>query len=79
MNEKGWQYFRLCFAAIDDDVLEKKTKAVVDAFTDFWAIDNVKTIDKLLEDDENIQARINDLAMRNQVSPTFSLLPTRQG
>ncbi|KAL6251639.1 hypothetical protein RBB50_001849 [Rhinocladiella similis] len=65
-EKKGWQYFRLCFAAIDEDILKKKTKAVVDSFTDFWAIDDVKTIDKLLEDDEAIQARIAHLTTYTQ-------------
>ncbi|KAI1615594.1 aromatic amino acid aminotransferase [Exophiala viscosa] len=66
MEEKGWQYFRLCFAAVDDDVLEKHSKAVVSAFTDFWAIEDVKTIDKLLEDEEAAQARFDKIAAQNQ-------------
>lgn len=72
IEEKGWQYFRLCFAAVDDDILEKHTKAVVRAFADFWAIEDVKTIDKLLEDEEEVQARFAKIAARNQVSLALS-------
>ncbi|EXJ93947.1 hypothetical protein A1O1_02340 [Capronia coronata CBS 617.96] len=68
MAEKGWQYFRLCFAAVNDDVVEKYSKAIVKAFTDFWAIDDVKKIDDLLDDDEKVQARLANAAMQNQVS-----------
>lgn len=65
--EKGWQYFRLCFAAVDDGVVQKHTESTVKAFQDFWAIDDVKTIDKLLEDDEAAE-RCARVATHNQVS-----------
>lgn len=68
MEEKGWQYFRLCFAAVDDDLVKTHSEGVVNAFTDFWAIDDVKVIDKLLEDDEAAEARFANVAMRNQAS-----------
>ncbi|EXJ76156.1 uncharacterized protein A1O5_00664 [Cladophialophora psammophila CBS 110553] len=66
MQEKGWQYYRLCFAAVDDDVVRKHTENIVAAFRHFWTIDDVKVIDKLLEDDEDVQARFAELAMQNQ-------------
>jgi DNA-binding transcriptional MocR family regulator len=65
--EKGWQYFRLCFAAVDDDVVKKYSDAVVRAFTDFWAIDDVHAIEKLLDGDEDADAKFAQLAMQNQV------------
>lgn len=52
MQEKGWQYYRLCFAAVDDDLVEKHSRGTVSAFVDFWAIDDVDKIDKLLDDVE---------------------------
>jgi DNA-binding transcriptional MocR family regulator len=51
-EEKGWQYFRLCFAAVDDDVVEKYSKSVVEAFRSFWTIKKVSDIDEILKDEE---------------------------
>jgi len=51
-GEKGWQYFRLCFAAVDDDVVEKYTKSCVEAFHSFWAKKKVCEIDEILNDEE---------------------------
>jgi DNA-binding transcriptional MocR family regulator len=51
-EEKGWQYFRLCFAAVDDDVVEKYSKGVVEAFRSFWTIKKVSDIDEILKDEE---------------------------
>ena len=52
-DEKSWQYFRLCFAAVDDDIIEKVTKGTVKAFHDFWMIRKVKDIDAILKDDDD--------------------------
>ena len=53
MKEEGWSYFRLCFAAIDEDDLEKCSKGVVAGFNSFWEIkdlcdieDTVKVMEK---------------------------------
>lgn len=73
-DEKGWQYFRLCFAAVDEDVLKTSSEAFVQAFTDFWAIDNPKTIDKLLADDEEtIDARIASILTEQVSLPKFQV------
>lgn len=53
-EEKGWQYCRLCFAAVDDDVLEKHTKAVVEAIKSFWTKKRVSDIDHILSDEEGV-------------------------
>ena len=50
--ETAWQYFRLCFAAVDDDVVEKYSKSCVAAFEDFWKIKKVSEIDEILKDEE---------------------------
>ena len=59
-NEKGWQYFRLCFAAVDDNVVEKYSKDVVGAFQSFWQIEDPAKIDEILEDDDKNTA-VEDL------------------
>jgi DNA-binding transcriptional MocR family regulator len=51
-EEKGWQYLRLCFAAVDDDVIEKCSKGVVEAFRGFWTKRKVSDIDEILKDEE---------------------------
>ena len=51
-EEKGWQYFRLCFAAVDDDVVEKYSRGVVEAFRSFWTKKKVSDIDEILKDEE---------------------------
>lgn len=51
-EEKGWQYFRMCFAAVDDDVLEKHTLAAVEAFKDFWTKKKESDIDHILNDED---------------------------
>jgi DNA-binding transcriptional MocR family regulator len=69
-EEKGWQYFRLCFAAVNDDVVEKYSKAVVGAFQSFWQIDDPKEIDELLKDDETFLE-----AMTTQGQIDFAINP----
>ena len=59
-DEKGWQYFRLCFAAVDDNVVEKYSKDVVGAFQSFWQIEDPAKIDEILEDDDKNTA-VEDL------------------
>jgi len=65
LKEKAWQYFRICFAAVNDDVVEMHSKQVVDAFRDFWTIKSVEKIDELLEEDddeENGQGALVDMS-----------------
>jgi hypothetical protein len=50
--EKGWQYFRLCFAAVDDEVLGQLSRAFVAGCRTFWAITTVREIDEILRDDD---------------------------
>jgi len=47
-KEKGWQYYRLCFAAVDDNVIKKYSESTVAAFRHYWTIDDPKEIDKIL-------------------------------
>ena len=53
-DEKGWQYFRICFAAVNDDVVEKHSKSVVAAFKSFWRKKEVSEIDDILKHDEGV-------------------------
>lgn len=51
-DKKGWQYYRLCFAACDEPTLEPITKRVADGINAFFKIKTVKQIDDLLKDDD---------------------------
>jgi len=51
-EKEGWQYYRLCFAACDENQLEPISKRFVDGINAFWRIKDVKRIDELLEADE---------------------------
>jgi len=64
-QEKGWRYYRLCFAAIDNDLVEKHSKHFVDGCKDFWGIDDAKKLDELLKDDD--EAAVVNAMMSAQV------------
>ncbi|TKX18267.1 aromatic amino acid aminotransferase-like protein [Elsinoe australis] len=51
-DNKGWQYYRLCFAACDEPTLEPITKRVAEGINAFFKIKTVKQIDELLKDDD---------------------------
>jgi DNA-binding transcriptional MocR family regulator len=50
--KEGWKYFRLCFAAIDESELGKVTERLAAGVKSFWSVKDVKTIEDLLEEDE---------------------------
>ncbi|KAL4804927.1 pyridoxal phosphate-dependent transferase [Aspergillus unguis] len=50
---RGYQYFRLCFAAVPADDVTPITQRVVDGFRTFW---QRKDLDGLEDDDEKIEA-----------------------
>lgn len=47
MEKVGWQYFRLCFAAVDEPDVDKTSERFVNGVKAFWAIKNKKEIDDL--------------------------------
>lgn len=57
--EKGWQYYRLCFAAIDEEILAEKTKGVVEAARRFWEMRTVEEVEEILKDeDEDVEREV---------------------
>jgi DNA-binding transcriptional MocR family regulator len=50
-DAEGWAYFRMCFAACDENVLEPITNRFVEGIHAFWRIKDVKQIEELLEED----------------------------
>ena len=51
-DEKGWQYFRLCFAAVDEDVVKSSSEGFVKCVRDFWEIRDPKEIEDLVREGE---------------------------
>ncbi|KAK4565698.1 hypothetical protein LTR86_003546 [Recurvomyces mirabilis] len=59
---EGWKYFRLCFAAIDEEQLGPVSERLVEGVKAFFKIREKKVIEKLLEEDEvALQARIEGM------------------
>jgi DNA-binding transcriptional MocR family regulator len=48
--EKGWRFFRLCFAAVPLEQLEGILERFCQGIQAFWEIDDKKVIDELLKD-----------------------------
>ena len=53
-DEQGWQYFRLCFAACNEDELRPISQRFVDGIKKFWTIKDTATIDEILKDDDQV-------------------------
>ena len=49
-DEKGWQFFRLCFAAIEQEEVAQCSKRFADGVKAFWGTKDPKDIDKLLDE-----------------------------
>ncbi|KXH62211.1 aromatic amino acid aminotransferase [Colletotrichum salicis] len=47
-SSRGYLFFRFCFAAIEESLLEAKSKCFTDACRDFWAICYPERIEQLL-------------------------------
>jgi DNA-binding transcriptional MocR family regulator len=53
-EEKGWQFFRLCFAAVTEDEVDKASKRTAEAIKGFWLIKDKKELDDI-EGSVNVQ------------------------
>ncbi|KAL9062042.1 MAG: hypothetical protein Q9157_009215, partial [Trypethelium eluteriae] len=51
-DEQGWKYFRLCFAACNEDEVEPLAHRFVDGIKKFWTIKEIEKIDEILKDDD---------------------------
>ncbi|KAK3696342.1 hypothetical protein LTR37_018007 [Vermiconidia calcicola] len=67
MKAEGWRYFRLCFAAINEDELGPVSERLADGVAAFWRIKDSKKIEKLLEDEEAVVEERAGLAQMAQM------------
>ncbi|KAK4189603.1 pyridoxal phosphate-dependent transferase [Podospora australis] len=49
-EEEGWKYFRLCFAAEEEDNVDLAAERFVDGVHAFWSVRDMEVIEKLLEE-----------------------------
>lgn len=67
-EREGWKYFRLCFAAIDEEELGKVSERLADGVKSFFGIRDAKVIEDLLEEDEeDDEAALGDVAGLTQM------------
>lgn len=53
LKNKGWQYYRLCFAAVDENDVKDISERFVQCCHDFWNIKDKKEIQAMLDEDES--------------------------
>lgn len=72
-RSKAWQYYRLCFAAVDENDVKDISKRFVQCCHDFWNIKDKREIQALLDEDESavISERMHELMTEGKwtVSP----------
>lgn len=69
-DEEGWKYFRLCFAAINEEDLGPVSQRVAEGVKGFWRIKERKVIEKLLEDEEEaVEGRAGVAELAQMVGP----------
>ena len=45
--ESSWRYFRVCFAGVDDDEVDRRSRGFVEGVRDFWGKKSVDDIEEL--------------------------------
>lgn len=65
-DEKGWQFFRLCFAAVDEEDVEKTSKRFAEGVKAFWLIKDKKKLEDIGsgKDEESVRGELTDLSMQ---------------
>lgn len=64
-EKEGWKYFRLCFAAVTAEEVEKSSKRFAEAIKAFWMIKDKKEMEDIEDEaiSESVQGEVIDLAM----------------
>lgn len=64
-DETAWQYYRLCFAAVDDEVVKSSSENFVEAVRGFWKV-SPHEVQKLLQELEQPAPSSIQVAMQEQ-------------
>lgn len=59
-EKKGWQYFRLCFAAVEEAEVEKSSKRFTEGVKAFWNIKRKEDLDEIDTQESIANARMMD-------------------
>ncbi|KAI1853776.1 hypothetical protein JX266_001760 [Neoarthrinium moseri] len=59
-EERGWAYFRLCFAAESEENIDKCSERFVQGVQKFWRIKKVKELEDILSETEAASAQDNE-------------------
>lgn len=51
-GEEGWKYYRICFAAVDDDELDRCSKGFADGVGKFWSVKTKEDLEGIEGPDE---------------------------
>lgn len=64
-DAKGWKYFRLCFAAVSEEDIERCSQGFADAAKAFWLIKDKKELDEIegMPDLEGAREGLMDLGL----------------
>ena len=62
---EGWKYYRLCFAAVDEEEVDKTSKRVAEAIKAFWLIKDKKELEDIEKevDGEEMQGNLVNLGL----------------
>ncbi|RMZ80479.1 hypothetical protein DV737_g2998, partial [Chaetothyriales sp. CBS 132003] len=74
-EDKAWQYFRLCFAGVHEDLVKTSSQCFVKAFAAFWAIENEKDIDKLVEEEDGDAATSQNIGLLGKQKASYPISP----
>ncbi|TVY51850.1 Aromatic amino acid aminotransferase [Lachnellula cervina] len=64
-EQEGWKYFRLCFAAVTEDEVDKSSKRTTEGIRDFWLIRDEKELNDIegSVNAEEVREGLMDLGM----------------
>lgn len=63
LKQEGWKYFRLCFAAVDEEEVEKSSKRFAEGVKAFWGIRDKKEMEDIEDEEEANSEQISGMMM----------------
>jgi hypothetical protein len=65
MEKEGWKYYRLCFAAVSEEEVEKSAKRFAEGINAFWLIKDKKEMEDIDPEisGKHTEGELTDLGM----------------